>query len=74
MTEQKLRERIKELDDQVILLSGLLDSAIREKIMTDEVLDRYLGKMEDFIKLRQTQSIDVLKAKIRDLENKNHSY
>jgi hypothetical protein len=74
MTEQKLRERIKELDDQVILLSGLLDSAIREKIMTDEVLDRYLGKMEDFIKLRQTQSIDVLKAKIRELENKNHSY
>jgi hypothetical protein len=74
MNEQELRERIKELDDQVNLLSGLLDSAIREKIMTDETLDRYLGKMEDFIRTRQYQSIDVLKAKIRELENKNHSY
>ena len=69
MNEKELQERIKELDDQVNLLSGLLDSAIREKIMTDEVLDHYLSKMENFLISREMQTIDVLKAKIRELED-----
>ena len=69
MNKTELQERVEQLDDQVNLLSGLLDSAIREKIMTYEVLDHYLDRMEKFLETRQSQTIDVLKTKIRELED-----
>jgi predicted DNA-binding ArsR family transcriptional regulator len=69
MNEKEYLERINELEGQILALAELLANVIKEKTLSYEMLDDYYEQMGKFLESRRQQTIDVLKAKIRELED-----